>query len=281
MSGWSASGTKSGRPSAREHRARPRPRSQAALQVRRFPARGFLGHGRPGHRLLRAVPAVLRPGAGRIPPSPRPARRSDGRGAVRHARLLGRVPRPCTVRRLDRDLYPDAKDRPDQRNVRVRGLPGRRRRADGDCHASACAGRPRRAPRQDDSRLVPGCDPRVRGRRLRDRARVSGSNSSYYAGALEAVERIVNRGGNAHDVLRATLEALRSRGISPAQLQLAGKDSLVDGLAMDEDADVIIAPVVYRGSEVGSLELAADRVFVERVATLISPYVVRLETGGG
>ena len=111
---------------------------------------------------------------------------------------------------------------------------------------------------------------------------MSGSNSSNYAGALEAVERIVNRGGNADDVLRATLEALRSRGISPAQLQLAGKDSLVDGLAMDEDADVIIAPVVYRGSEVGSLELAADdRVFVERVATLISPYVVRLETGGG
>ena len=110
---------------------------------------------------------------------------------------------------------------------------------------------------------------------------MSGSNSSNYAGALEAVERIVNRGGNADDVLRATLEALRSRGISPAQLQLAGKDSLVDGLAMDEDADVIIAPVVYRGSEVGSLELVADRVFVERVATLISPYVVRLETGGG
>jgi hypothetical protein len=40
-------------------------------------------------------------------------------------------------------------------------------------------------------------------------------------------------------------------------------------------------PVVYEGLEVGSLELATDdRAFAERVATLISHHVARLETGG-
>jgi hypothetical protein len=38
-----------------------------------------------------------------------------------------------------------------------------------------------------------------------------------YRGALEAVERILNRGGDAEDVLRGVLEALGARGISFAR----------------------------------------------------------------
>jgi hypothetical protein len=109
---------------------------------------------------------------------------------------------------------------------------------------------------------------------------VSGSSAVDYRGALEAVERILNRGGNAEEVLRAVLEVLRSRGISFARVRLAGSGGLGDPLAVGEQSERLVAPVVYEGSEIGSLELAAgDRAFAERVATLISPYVIRLETG--
>ncbi len=98
-----------------------------------------------------------------------------------------------------------------------------------------------------------------------------------YGGALEAVERILNRGGDAEDVLRGVLDAFDARGISFARVQLAGGD----GLEVGERRASIAAPVAYEGSEIGSLEVAADdRAFVERVATLISHYVARLETGG-
>jgi hypothetical protein len=63
------------------------------------------------------------------------------------------------------------------------------------------------------------------------------------AGAVEAVERIVNRGGDPAAVLDAVLRSLRERGFQA---------SVVDG----------------------SLRIAdASGAFTSRVATLISPYV--------
>jgi len=110
---------------------------------------------------------------------------------------------------------------------------------------------------------------------------VSRGGAIDYPGALEAVERILNRGGNAEDVLREVLAALRSRGISFASVQVAGRNGLGDALAVGEQGERIVAPVVHEGSEIGSLALAADdRAFVERVATLISWYVARVETRG-
>ena len=83
-----------------------------------------------------------------------------------------------------------------------------------------------------------------------------------YGVALEAVERILNRGGDAEDVLRGVLDAFDARGISFARVQLAGGD----GLEVGERRVSIAAPVAYEGSEIGSLEVAADdRAFVERV----------------
>jgi hypothetical protein len=100
-----------------------------------------------------------------------------------------------------------------------------------------------------------------------------------HRGALEAVDRILNRGGGPDEVLRAVLEALHIRGVASARVNLLENGRLVERLAVGEEADRIVAPVGYKGSELGSLELAADdRAFVERVATLISPYVARLES---
>ncbi len=107
---------------------------------------------------------------------------------------------------------------------------------------------------------------------------MTGTGSIDYRGALEAVERILNRGGEPDEVLRAVLEALHVRGVESARVNLLEKGRLVEHLAVGEEVDRIIAPVGYERSEVGSLELAADdRAFVERVTTLISLYVVRLE----
>jgi hypothetical protein len=102
-----------------------------------------------------------------------------------------------------------------------------------------------------------------------------------HRGALEAVERILNRGGSAYEVLSAVLEALHARGVASGKVRLAKNGRLVDGPTVGSEAEGIVWPVFYEGTEVGSLELAVDdAVFVERVATLISPYVVRLETSG-
>lgn len=54
---------------------------------------------------------------------------------------------------------------------------------------------------------------------------------------------------------------------------------LVEGPALGGEPDGNTVPVFYDGTEVGSLELGfGDIALAERVATLISPYVVRLDT---
>ena len=79
-----------------------------------------------------------------------------------------------------------------------------------------------------------------------------------YRGALEAVERILNR----------------ARGVDSARVRFIEAGVLVDGPAVGGDAERLVVRVVFDGAEVGSLELAVDDVaFAERVATLVSPYV--------
>ena len=83
------------------------------------------------------------------------------------------------------------------------------------------------------------------------------------AGALEAVERILNRGGDPDEVVAAVLAALAARGIPAA---------LYAGVGPGSGASQ--APIVREGRTVATLDLGAgDRVFAERVALLISPYV--------
>jgi hypothetical protein len=107
---------------------------------------------------------------------------------------------------------------------------------------------------------------------------LSAADSIDYRGALEAVERILNRGGDAAEVLRAVLEGLHVRGVASAKVNVLEDGRIVEAVVVGDEGAVIVAPIAYEGAEVGSLELAADdRAFVERVATLISSYVARLE----
>lgn len=111
------------------------------------------------------------------------------------------------------------------------------------------------------------------------------------AGALEAIERILNRGGDADDVLRAVLETIEQRlpQVSWTGLLLAEGDELLLGpSAGDDRGDARLElPVRYEGRQVGRLDVAGgpfddeDAAFLERVATLISAHtLLGWDTGG-
>ena len=98
-----------------------------------------------------------------------------------------------------------------------------------------------------------------------------------YRGALEALDRILNRGGDPEQVLEAVLITLHTRGVASARLRLAESGRLRGSLSIGGETERIVSPVVHEGVEVASLELAVgDVAFADRVATLISPYVIRL-----
>jgi len=101
-------------------------------------------------------------------------------------------------------------------------------------------------------------------------------------GALEAIDRILNRGGDADDVLRGVLAALHDRGVPYAAIRFAESGALVDGPSVGDRREARTTPIVYDGERVGELELAVDDSrFAERVATLISAFVlVGWDTGG-
>ena len=100
---------------------------------------------------------------------------------------------------------------------------------------------------------------------------------------IEAIERIVNRGGDADDVLRDVVSVL-SEHYAWVGIYLAEGDDLVlgpsHGTVPGKDARV---PVVYAGRRVGELSVSDDddRASLERVAVLISHYcLVGWDTGG-
>jgi L-methionine (R)-S-oxide reductase len=155
-----------------------------------------------------------------------------------------------------------------------------------------------------------------------------------YRGALEGVERILNRGGDADDVLRQVVELLHDRcahyswvgiylvegddlvlgpwkgpqatehiripvgqGICGAAAA-SGRTEIVDDVNADprylacfpSTRSEIVVPIAYQGRVVGEIDIDsdepaaftnADRDFLERVATLISPHcLVGWDTGG-
>jgi L-methionine (R)-S-oxide reductase len=155
-----------------------------------------------------------------------------------------------------------------------------------------------------------------------------------HSGALEAVDRILNRGGEADDVLRAVVDVLHDRfdDYSWVGIYLVEGDDLVLGpwkgpeatehvripvgqgicgaaaangqteVVDDINADdrylacfpstrsEIVVPIAYEGRVVGEIDIDSDRpsafgeddrVFLERVALLISPHcLVGWDTGG-
>jgi hypothetical protein len=105
---------------------------------------------------------------------------------------------------------------------------------------------------------------------------------STQSGVLEAIDRILNRGGDADDVLRDVLAALHGRGFRYAAIRFVEEGRLVQGPSVGAETTALTVPVVYEAEQVGELTLATDdRAFAERVATLISAHVlVGWDTGG-
>jgi hypothetical protein len=100
---------------------------------------------------------------------------------------------------------------------------------------------------------------------------------------IDAIDRIVNRGGDADDVLRDVVAAL-SQHYSWVGIYLAEGDELVLGPSHGEvpGTDTRV-PITYAGRTVGELSVSdeGDRAFLERVALLISHYcLVGWDTGG-
>jgi putative methionine-R-sulfoxide reductase with GAF domain len=111
-----------------------------------------------------------------------------------------------------------------------------------------------------------------------------------HSGALEAVDRILNRGGDADEVLRQVVSVLYERldGCSWVGISFVEGDELAlgpeRGTRAGEETSV---PVSYEGRVVAELGVIAEnlgdaeRAFLERVALLISPYcLVGWDTGG-
>jgi hypothetical protein len=84
-------------------------------------------------------------------------------------------------------------------------------------------------------------------------------------GVLEAVDRIVNRGGDADDVLHETLTVLR-RLYPYAAIRFDD----------EHEASAERHPIEFQGTKVADLEVAGtapgDTLFLRRVTTLISAY---------
>jgi GAF domain-containing protein len=158
-------------------------------------------------------------------------------------------------------------------------------------------------------------------------------SADIYRGALEAVERIVNR-GEADEVLRAVVDVLHDRFahyswvgiylVEGGELALgpwrgpeatehvripvgqgicgaaaaSGRTEIVDDVNADprylacfpSTRSEIVVPIAFQGHVVGEIDIdsdepaafgEADRAFLERVATLISPHALTgWDTGG-
>ncbi len=115
------------------------------------------------------------------------------------------------------------------------------------------------------------------------------SRAQVYRGALEAVDRVVNRGGDADDVLRAVAAILHERaGYARAGVSFAGEGRLElgSGAGTPGGAPARFA-VTFGGREVAALEVLPaprtgdERAFLERVALLVSPYCSSAADSGG
>jgi hypothetical protein len=106
------------------------------------------------------------------------------------------------------------------------------------------------------------------------------TNADNLREARDAVERIVNRGGDADDLLREVTTALHDRaGYAWAAIRFVESDDLMLGPSAGEEPETTHSlPVEYRGREIARLEVAPsltgrdEEAFLQRVATLVSPY---------
>jgi hypothetical protein len=106
------------------------------------------------------------------------------------------------------------------------------------------------------------------------------------AGAVRAIEQLVDRGGDADDVLRGVVAVLHDEaGYAWAGIFFveAGKLVLGPAAGSEEPHRRTLVPVTYEGSPVAELAVDgdADRAALERVAQLIAAHcLVGWDTGG-
>jgi hypothetical protein len=103
-------------------------------------------------------------------------------------------------------------------------------------------------------------------------------------GALDAVDRIVNRSGDADDVLRQVVDVL-SRLYPYVSIWFVEEEQLVQGPLAGSATDAERYPIAFQGTTVAELEVGGaaddDRALLERVATLVSAHaMVGWDTGG-
>ena len=99
------------------------------------------------------------------------------------------------------------------------------------------------------------------------------------ARALEALDRVLDRGGEPDDVLRSTVSVLVDEpGVSWAGVAFSEEGRLVLGpeAGTPDESRRVRVPVRFQGSKIGELQVDgdADPAFLERVATLISAHVL-------
>ncbi len=97
--------------------------------------------------------------------------------------------------------------------------------------------------------------------------------------ALEALDRILNRGGDADDVLRSTVQVLvEEPGISWAGVAFFEDGELVVGPHAGEPDEPrrTRTPVVFQGASVGELWVDgnAEAAFLSQVALVVSAHVL-------
>jgi hypothetical protein len=111
---------------------------------------------------------------------------------------------------------------------------------------------------------------------------------SSTSGALEAVDRILARGGDADDILRKVVAALHEQAGYPwAGILFVEEGELVLGpqAGQPDQMGRTSVPVVWQGERVAELAVddapEEDRMFLERVALLVSGHcLVGWDTGG-
>jgi putative methionine-R-sulfoxide reductase with GAF domain len=106
-------------------------------------------------------------------------------------------------------------------------------------------------------------------------------------GALEAIERILNRGGDADEVLRKVVALLRDKYAWVGISFLEEGEFVLGPAEGDNTGEPTRIPISYENNVVAELGVVAvelnpeDAAFLERVALLISPYcLVGWDTGG-
>jgi hypothetical protein len=109
-----------------------------------------------------------------------------------------------------------------------------------------------------------------------------------YARELHTIEAILDRGGDADDVLRAVVDALHRATGSRVAIAFVEEDDLVSGPAAGApaDGDEAVYPIRFGEARVAELRVTGPpdeepAGLLERVAALLGPFcLVGWDTGG-